>query len=124
MQGRGFEEQFRAWALVTRIGNVQWAALPVEDILELFVVFRSLEQRQHLIVRPAGITKRGPMVVIPLVSSHIEYRIDGARSTKSLATWLIAATAIQAGLRERLVCIVIDFGRHHCDDARRRMNTK
>src|SRR5258708_9795389 len=122
MQGRGIEEQFGAWALVTRIGNVQWAALPVEAILELFVVFSALEQRQHLIVRPAGITKRGPVVVVPLVSSHIEHRIDGARSTESLATWLIAATAIQAGLRHRLVAIVIDFGRHHRDDPRRRMN--
>src|SRR6476660_7832623 len=81
MQGRGIEEQFGAWALVTRIGNVQWAALPVEAILELFVVFSALEQRQHLIVRPAGITKQGPVVVIPPVSSHIAHRIDAARST-------------------------------------------
>ena len=30
MQGRGLEEQFGERALVSRIGNVQWAALPVE----------------------------------------------------------------------------------------------
>src|SRR4029450_13494700 len=97
------EQQFGAWALVTWIGNIQWAALPVEAIVELFVVFSALEQRQHLIVRPAGITKRGPVVVIPLVSSHIEHRIDGARCTESLAARLVAPTAIQARLRDRLV---------------------
>ena len=122
MHGRGVEEQFGERALVTRIGNVQWAALPVEAILELFVVFSALEQRQHVIVRPAGIAKRGPVVVVPPVSSHIEHRIDRARAPKGLAARLISAAAIQAGLRYRLVRIVVDFGWHHRDEARRRMN--
>ena len=32
------------------LGHVQWAALPVKTVLELFVVLSALEQRQHLIV--------------------------------------------------------------------------
>src|SRR5260370_10213101 len=105
MQGRGLEEQFGEWTLVTRIGYVQWAALPVESILELLVVFSALKQRQHVIIGPAGIAKRGPVVVIPLVSPHIKHRIDRARATKRLAARLISAAAIEAGLRPRFVRI-------------------
>src|SRR6266404_5303093 len=122
MQGRGLEEQFCERTLVTRIGNVQWAALPMESILELLVIFSALKQRQHVVVTPAGIAERGPVVVVPLVSPHIKHRIDRARATKGLATRLISAAAIEAGLRHRLVRIVIDLGWHHRNDGRRRMN--
>src|SRR6267142_914002 len=103
MQGRGLEEQFGERAFVTRIGYVQWATLPVESILELLVVFSALKQRQHVIIGPARIAKRGPVVVIPLVSPHIKHRIDRARSSESFPTWLITAAAIEAGLRHRLI---------------------
>src|SRR5260370_37129611 len=98
MQGRGLEEQFGEWTLVTRIGYVQWAALPVESILELLVVLSALKQRQHVVIGPAGIAKRGPVVVVPLVSPHIKHRIDRARATKGLAHRLKSPAALQTGL--------------------------
>src|ERR1019366_3638788 len=86
---RRVEEKLADIAIVTRIGHVQRAVLAVEIVLELFVIFSALKQRQHLIVGPAWIPERGPVVVVPLVAAYIEHRIDGAGTAQRLATWLI-----------------------------------
>ncbi|OQC17619.1 MAG: hypothetical protein BWX79_00283 [Alphaproteobacteria bacterium ADurb.Bin100] len=76
--GGGLQKQLVDGALVLLVGHVQRAALAMETVGELLVVFRALEQRQHLVVRPAGVAQRGPVVVVPAVAAHVEHGVDGA----------------------------------------------
>ena len=102
-------------AVVARVGHVQRAALAVEGVGELLVVLAAPEQRQHLVVRPAGVAQRGPVVVVPAVAAHVEHGVDGAGAAQHLAARLVAAPPVQARLRHRLEGVVAPPGGHDGD---------
>ena len=96
-------------AVVARVGHVQRAALAVEGVGELLVVLAAPEQRQHLVVRPAGVAQRGPVVVVPAVAAHVEHGVDGAGAAQHLAARLVAAPPVQARLRHGVVAPAVHF---------------
>ncbi len=122
VQCGGIEKHPTQGAVVARVGHVQGAALAVKGVVELLVIFRTPEIRQYLVVGPAGVAERGPMIVVPAVAAHVEHGVDGAGTAQRLAARLIAAPPLQAGLRHGLVGIIVDARRHHRHHAGRGMD--
>ena len=118
----GLQKQLVHRALVLLIGHVQRAALAVKAVLELLVVFRAFEQRQHLVIRPAGVAQRSPVVVVPPVAAHVQHGVDGAGAAQRLAARLVAPATVEAGLGHGLVGVVVDLRRHHGHHAGRRVD--
>ena len=78
-------------------GDMQRAAFAVILAVELGVVFRSLEVGQYVVIGPAGIAERSPLVVIALVAADIDHRVDRGRAAEPLAAWLIADPPVETG---------------------------
>ena len=115
----GVQKHLAQRTVKARIGHVQRTALSMECVMKLLVVFRALEQWQHLVVAPTGIAQRCPVVIVPAVAAHIQHGVDGAGATQRLATWLVALATVQAGLGHRLIGVVVECGGHHGHHASR-----
>ncbi len=122
--GGGVDEHLVEWAGVARITDVERAAAAVPAVVAVaqFVVLGLLEVWQHVVVGPAGVAQRAPVVVVPAVAAHIQHGVDGTAAAQRLAARLVAAAAVQAGLGYGLVGVVVDPGRHHGHQAGRRVD--
>ena len=64
---------------------------------------RLAEVRQHLCIRPASGSHRGPFVVVECVATDVPHRIDRRRATEHFAALLPHATTVQLRLGLALV---------------------
>ena len=91
-----------------RIGDVERPAGAVEVVRTAFVVLHALEYRQQVLPAPAWIAERRPVVVVLRMAADVDHRVDRTRSAEHLAARLVAAPAVQAGLRHGLESPVVD----------------
>jgi hypothetical protein len=110
---RGFQKDLLYRIVGAQSVDGERTALAVIFAVEIGVVFRTFEVRQHVGMRPAAVAKRRPLVVVAAVTADIDHRIDGAGATQPLAARLVAGPAVEAGLRHRLQRPVVDLARHH-----------
>ena len=97
----------------TQLRDIQRTVVPMVFVAKIFVALSFFEIGQHVIVRPAGIAKPGPLVVIGAMAADINHRVDRARAAEGAAARLIAPPPIQPGLRHRLECPIVDLRRQH-----------
>ncbi|MFK4508920.1 hypothetical protein ABIF81_004098 [Bradyrhizobium daqingense] len=62
------------------------------------VVFELLEQRQHVVIAPAGHTELAPVIVIGSLSAHRDHGIDRRAAADHLAAGIGQRAAVQARL--------------------------
>ena len=81
--------------------DAQLAAAAMELIGAVLIVFGALEHRQHVVPRPAAQALRGPVVVVGLLSAHVDHRVDRRAPAEHFAARVADAAAVQArvGLR-------------------------
>ncbi|MCY1532481.1 hypothetical protein D9M68_677570 [compost metagenome] len=112
------EKRFAQGARAAQFGNVQRPTGTMIDAGAVgFVVLRTLEIRQHVLVGPARIAKARPMVIVPAITAYIEHRVDRTRATQRLTTWLVADAIIQVPLGHGVECPVVVMGGDHPDEA-------
>ena len=117
---RRIEEDLLEGIFGARRRDIQRAALAVEGVGDRLVVLGFPEVGQHVVIGPAGISERGPMVVVGAVAADIDHRIDGGRAAERLAARLVADTAAEARLGHRIVGPVVDLRRNHRSACERR----
>jgi len=108
----------------THFRDVQRAAGAVERIGAALIVLAALEHRQHVGPAPAGISGRGPVVVVARVTAHVDHRVYRARSAERPAARLIAPAPGEPGLRRRFERPVVDFARHRDREQDRRVDQR
>ena len=57
--------------------NSQLTTGSVVLVSTVLKVFRALEDRQHVIPRPASITQLCPVVVVAALTTHVDHCVDG-----------------------------------------------
>ena len=95
------------------VADPERAVSAVVFVIDALVVLIKTEVGQHIIVGPAVITQRGPVIVVFAVATDIDHGIDGGGAAQALATGLETLAAIQAFLRHSFHDPVVDgFGEH------------
>src|SRR6185295_8079150 len=79
----------------------QFAACAMQIIGTMGIVFGALEIRQDFIPGPPAVAKRCPVVVIALLTAHVDHGVDRGAAAESETTRVIETAAVQAlvGLR-------------------------
>ncbi len=95
----GLDEDLAEAVRAAQVHHVQRPAAAVKGVGATFVVFGAFEVGQHVVIRPARIALRGPAVVIASVAACVDHRVDRTRAAEYLAARLVAAPAVQPGLR-------------------------
>ena len=62
------------------------------------VVFAGLEQRQHIVPRPARIAFARPTIVVACLAAHVDHAVDRRAAAQHLAPWITQAATTQAAL--------------------------
>ena len=105
-----------------RIGDVERPAAAVERFGEDLVVFRLEEVRHCFGVGPAGIAERRPAVVVGGMAAGVDHRVDRRGAAERPPARLVTAPAAEAGLRDRLIGPIVEFGRRHQHAGDRRVD--
>src|SRR6476619_5817530 len=72
--------------VVAQVGDAELAACPMPLARAALVRFRSLEERQHVAVAPAGRAVHGsPVVEVGRLAADVEQAVDDARAAERLA---------------------------------------
>ena len=99
--------------LSVRERDIERSVRAVEAVGEILVALRLLEIGQHVGEGPAACALRGPMIVIGGVTARINHGVDSRRPAERLAARLVAAPPVEALLRHRFECPVVEVRRHH-----------
>ena len=67
---------------------------------------------QHLLIRPACIAQRRPVVVVLALAAHVDQSIDGAAAAQRAAARPVDAPAVHVGVRVGLELPVVDGAPH------------
>ena len=102
-------------AVTAQIAHMQRPLVAVPAVAVALVVFAEDEIGQHLVIRPAGVAERRPVVVIVAVAADVDHRVDGRGAAQTLAAWLVGAPPVQAGLRHAPEGPVVVAGGQHGD---------
>ena len=105
-------------ALGQRVGaaqvlHAQRAVGAVQVVTAAQVALGLAEPGQHVVERPAGVAGSGPVVVVLPLATDVDHGVDRARPAQHLAARLVAAAAVQAGLRHGLEAPVDALGLGH-----------
>ena len=79
-------------------------------IIPAHIGFGPAEDGQHVLIAPALGPKLMPIIIIPGTATNIEHGIDGGGTAQPFAARLIAGSAIQALLRNRIKAPIRVFG--------------
>ncbi len=82
-----------------QIHHIERAVGTVEGVGTALVVFRAFEVRQHVVIGPAGVALRRPVVVVIAVAAGVNHGVHRTGAAQHLAAWLVTTAAIQTGLR-------------------------
>ncbi|MEH2558577.1 hypothetical protein V1286_006106 [Bradyrhizobium algeriense] len=118
---RGLQEDLLHRIAAARLVDGERPALAVILAVEIGIVFRALEVRQHVGERPAGIAEGSPLIVVGAVAADIDHRVDRGRAAEPLAARLIADAAVEALLRHGVEGPVVDVAcdhQHECERCR------
>jgi hypothetical protein len=61
---------------VAQIHDVEWTATAVQRIAATFVVLRAFEVGQHVVIRPAGVAQRRPVVVVGSLAANVDHGVE------------------------------------------------
>ena len=65
------------------------------------MILQPLEQRQHVVIAPAGEAELAPVIVIGGLSAHRDHGVDGGGAADHLAAGIGQRPAVEPGLRPR-----------------------
>src|SRR5262245_1502286 len=80
----------------------EFAADAVEGIGAVGVVLDADEVREYLLPRPAAIAEGRPVVVVALLTPHVDHRVDGGTAAEDTPARVVEAAPVEAGLGLRL----------------------
>ena len=81
------------------VGHRERAADPVERILAPLLVLGAAEERQHVVIGPAGAAELPPLVVVLRLAAHIQQAVDRARPAQHPAARPLQPPPVQARVR-------------------------
>ena len=107
-----FDEDRAEAVRAGEVFHVQRAANGVKSIRAALVVFCAFEVGQNLVEGPTGVAFSGPGVVVAMLATRVNHRVDGAGAAQHLAPGLVTFAAIEARLRRgfKLPIGVAGFG--------------
>ena len=68
---------------------------PMKLIGAVLVVLRPLEHREHVVPAPPAVAKRRPVVVVGLLTAHVDHRVDRRAPAQHLATRVADGPPVQ-----------------------------
>ena len=86
-------------ALDAHVADTEGAAGAVPVVAAAFLVFRTLEVGQHVVIAPAGASELAPVVEVGAVAANVEQAVDGARSAEHLAPRPVETAAAKSRAR-------------------------
>ena len=122
-RGRRLEQHTDHAVERLRRSHIQFAALPMNfRVGEVLVVLRAPKVRQHVLIRPAGVSHRRPFIVVGRMPAHVDHAVDRARSAERMAMRHQDGTARSIRLRDGLLVPTQIFVRPEADHAERHVD--
>jgi hypothetical protein len=109
---RAVDEGLDQLVLRGNVRNLQRSAAAVEGVGAALVALGLDEVGQHVVVAPAGVAQRGPMVVVLALAADVDEAVDRAGAAQRLAARPVDAPAVHVGVGVGLEAPVIGGAPH------------
>jgi hypothetical protein len=109
---RAADEGFDELVLRRDVRHLQRPVAAVEGIAAALVAFGLDEVGQHVVVAPAGVAERGPVVVVLALAADVDEAVDRARAAQRLAARPVDAPAVHVRVGVGLEAPVVGGAPH------------
>ena len=87
-------------------------AIAMKVIGAALIALGADEIRQHLVPRPAGVAKGGPVIVILTLATHVDQPVDRTGTTQYFAAWPVNRTAVHTRVGLGVIAPVVAWMKH------------
>ena len=109
---RAFDEGLDQLVLRADVRDLERAVRAVEGVRAALVAFGPDEVGQHVVVAPARVAERGPVVVVLALAADVDQAVDRAGAAQRLAARPVDAPAVHVRVRVGLEAPVVGGAPH------------